>query len=181
MVMPFPAWRPGMVITAEALNARHDRIVLVDADQVLTSQTTGTASEIELDLEANAVYVYTLLVALSAVAGANSALAFYWDVPSGTLFGRFTQSLAASSATSLNSGGAIIMRRPANTTLAIAGGSDSTSPPSNFHSATEQGTITTGEVAGTATLMIQQSGSGSTSQTILRGGNQTRCVYRRIA
>lgn len=181
MSMPFPEWRPGMVVTAEALNARHDRIVLVDTDQVLTNQTTGVASAITLDLEPDAVYVYTLLVSLSAVADTNSALAFYWDVPAGTLFGRFTQGLAAASATSLNSGGLIIARRPANTTLAIAGGSDGSSPPSNFHNATEQGTITTAEVGGTATLMVQQSGSGSANQTILRGGNQTRCVYRRIA
>lgn len=181
MSMPFPEWRPGMPITAAALNARHDRIVLVDTDQVLTSQTTGVASGIVLALEPNAVYTYDLFIAYSAVSGANSALAFYWQVPAGTLFGRFTDSYIAAPSTGLNTGALSIKRRPANTTLQIAGGSDASSPPSNFHSAVETGTITTAAVGGDATLMVQQSGTGSTSQTIVRGGNQTRCVYRRIA
>lgn len=180
-VMPWPEWRPGMVLTAEALNARIDRIVLTDTDQVLTSQTTGVASGIVLDLEPDAVYIYDLLLSYSAVSGANSALAFYWAVPSGCLFARYTDTYIAAPSTGLNTGALNIKRRPANTTLQIAGGSDASSPPSNFHSAIETGTITTAAVGGTATLMVQQSGAGSTSQTIVRGGNQTRCVYRRIA
>lgn len=179
--MPWPEWRPGMPITAEALNARIDRIVAVDSDQVMTNQTTGLPSEIVLDLEPDAVYTYTAMVSYSAMPGTNSALAFYWEAPSGTLFGRFTDSYVADPPTGLNSGGLSIKRRPANVTLQIAGGTDSSAPPTQILSAIDMGTITTAAVGGEATLMVRQSGSGSSSQTILRGGNQTRCVYRRIA
>ncbi|MFL1441813.1 hypothetical protein [Nocardiopsis protaetiae] len=171
-----------MVITAEALNARIDKIVLTDSDQVLTTQTVGVASGIVLDLEPDAVYTYECLISYSAVSGANSALAYYWDVPPGCLFARYTAGyIAAPATTSVNVGADVIYRRPANTTLQLAGGTDSASPPANFHNSIDRGTITTAAAGGAATLMVRQSGSGSTSQTIVRGGNQTRCVYRRIA
>ncbi|WP_040692409.1 hypothetical protein [Nocardiopsis lucentensis] len=170
----------GQVLTTDVFNATRKRFIVQTADQILTNQTTPIPTEIVIPVEAGATYVYECLVSLSAVADSDSALAFNWNVPTGTLLARFTHAYDATSATSLNSGAEIIQRRPANTTLQIAGGSDASSPPSNFHSAVDRGTIAVGGVSGNVILEIQQSGAGSANETILRGGNQTRAIVERI-
>lgn len=180
--MPFP-WRPGMLLTDERMNAGRPQMVLQEADLTMTSQTTLLDTDIVLPGVALATYTYQLLISLSAVQGANSGLAAAWSVPSGTSINRFTTSMApANPPTSLNSGGVVIMRRPAAGTLQLAAGSDGSSPPTNFHSAYDIGTVTMGGVDGDLRWRVSQSGTGSTDATILRGGpTHTRLIYQRIA
>lgn len=180
--MPFP-WLAGQRITAARLDEAATRLVAQDADLVMTNQTSLVNSDIAIPVEAGATYVYDCMISYSAVSAANSALLFAWDAPSGTLLARNTQSYVAQppTASGANTGSDIIMRRPANITQIPAGGTDTASPPTNFHSAYDRGTITVGSVGGLVVLQVRQQGSGSANQTILRGGNQTRCTFARIA
>lgn len=178
--MPFPQVFAGQVLTADVVNATRKRLVVQTADQVLTNQATDVDTEIIIPVEAGAVYWFECLISYSAVSAANSALTWSWDAPTGTALARFTQSYVAQPATGSNTGSAIIQRRPANTTGIPAGGTDVSSPPTNFHTAYDRGTISVGGLSGNVVLRVRQAGTGSSNETILRGGNQTRCIYERI-
>ena len=179
--MPFP-WLAGQRITAARLQESATQLVVQDTDLIMTNQTALVNSDIAIPVEAGATYVYDCMISYSAVAAANSALLFAWSAPSGTLLARNTQSYAAQSAASgTNDGALIIQRRPANATQIPAGGTDGASPPPSYHSAYDRGTISVGSVGGLVVLQVRQQGSGSSNQTILRGGNQTRATYARIA
>lgn len=174
--MPFP-WYAGQVLTADRFNARNSYMITQDTDQVFTSTTTLTNTQIVVPVEAGAVYVYWLFVSYSATTASDMKWA--WAAPVGTLLSSYTSAFIAGAASGLNTGAAIIMRRPANTTERLAGGTDTASPPTNFHSAYDRGTITVGGTAGNVILQAAQNTS-SVDQTVIRGGNQTRLVYSRI-
>ncbi|WP_017614135.1 hypothetical protein [Nocardiopsis salina] len=170
--MPFPQWYAGQVITAERLNARNMGLVEQLNDQEVTdNDSSWELSEIELELEPNAVYFYWLGVSYSA---GDGGFAWSWS-STGVTLASFTIAYNRDTASGINNGGPVILRRPANTTPRVAGGSGS----SNFNSAADRGTITTS--GGTPTLALQfWQDSADSSPTILRGGNQTRLVYQRI-
>lgn len=178
--MPFPQVFAGQTLTADVINATRKRLIIQTADQVLTDQDTEIDTEIIIPVEAGATYWYECLISYSAVSAASSALTYSWDAPTGTALARFTQSYITQPGTGSNTGSLIIQRRPANTTGIPAGGSDASSPPTNFHSAYDRGTISVGGISGNVVLQVRQAGSGSSNETILRGGNQTRCFYERI-
>lgn len=175
--MPFPQWYAGMVLTADRLNARAEHMVTQDTDQTVTDSTTYVNSQIIVPVEAGAVYRYVLLISYSAHTAGD--FKWRWSVPTGTLIASFTQALVTGAGTGLNTGADIIMRRPAQTTDRIAGGTDDTSPPSNFHSAYDRGTITVSGSSGNVVMQFAQN-SASSNPTILRGGNNTRLIYSRI-
>lgn len=172
----------GQLLTTDVLNLPRKRLVVQTADQTINNSTTLVDTEIVIPVEAGATYWYQCLISYSAVrpTDGGSALDFAWSAPTGTALARFSQSYIEDPAsTGANSGALIIQRRPANTTRIPAGGSDGTDPPSNFHSAYDRGTIAVGGVSGNVILQVAQR-SASATDTILRGGNQTRSFFERI-
>ncbi|MBP5883182.1 hypothetical protein QBA57_28545 [Streptomyces scabiei] len=173
--MPSPYVYAGQIATADQWNAGITRLVTQENDQTVTSATTGTTlvnSEISVQLEPNALYEYKLYISYSADAAADFKWA--WSL-SGMLICSFSQANAAGlSAASVNDGGDVIFRRAAATTARIAGGSGA----ANFNSAYDFGTLQTDGAPGLITLQFAQNTS-SANQTILRGGNQTRFLYKR--
>lgn len=177
--MPFPEWLAGMQMTASRMNARSDRTTHQQADMTVSS-TDDMATDINIPIEAGATYRYHLFISYSAVSGTNSAIGATWLTPNDTTMNRFTSSYIAAASTGLNTGALVIMRRPANTTVQVIGGTDSDSP-SNYMSAHDRGTIVAGAVSGVARWVVRLTGTGTTN-AILRGGSaHTRIVYNRIA
>jgi hypothetical protein len=175
--LSIPQWYAGQVMLADAMNARNPRLVQQENDQIVTASTTFINSEITFTPEPNATYWYEVLISYSAIAAAD--LKWTWAA-AGTTLCSFTMAPAASIGTaSVNTGSDVIMRRPANTTVRIAGGSDATSPPTNFHSAYDRGTFVSDGTLSTVTMQFAQNVSDA-GQVILRGGNQTRMLYTRI-
>lgn len=175
--MSIPQWYAGQVMTADALNARHDRLIIQQNDQVVTNSTTLVDTEISFTPEPNAVFAYELFISYSAIADGD--LKWSWDAP-GAPLASFTMGYAASASTAgSDTGSLIIFRRPGNTTARIAGGTDASSPPGRFHSAYDRGTFATDGTNSSITLQFAQA-TANAGQTILRGGNQTRLLYRRI-
>lgn len=175
--MSIPQWFAGQVMIADALNARHPKLVQQENDQTLTSSITPINSEIIFTPEPNGTYLYWLWISYSATI--NNGLRWQW-LASGATFCSFSQSISnpGASGTS-NTAQSVNMRRPANTTGRLAGGSDAASPPANFHSAYDQGTFVTDGTINSVTMQWAQAVSHA-NQSILRGGNQTRMVYMRI-
>lgn len=170
--MPFPQWYAGQTITAERLNARNMRVIEQEADQeIVNNDSSWELSEIELELEPNALYAYWMYISYSAGSG---GFAWSWQATSVTL-ASFTLAYNRDTASGINDGGPVIMRRPANTTARVAGGSGAT----NFNSAYDRGTIMTAGGSPTLALRFRQD-SSSSQVTTLRGGNQTRFLYQRI-
>jgi len=179
----FPRIRAGQRLTADVLGARNIILVEQSEDVTITEDDSLHDSDLVIPGMAGAVYKYELYVSYSAVreADSGSALVGSWDVPSGTAVNRFTTSFPVSPDTGLNTGNAVIMRRPANTTLQLMGGTDASSPPVNFHSAYDRGTILLGGTAGDVTWRFGAN-QDVAAETILRGGaNHTRLLYSRIA
>lgn len=170
--MPFP-WLPGMRMTASRMNARNVQLIEQAQDQTRTSSTTMVASEITLTPEVNAIYAYELYISYSA--DTASDFKWNWNAPQAT-FSSFTQARHPDTAGGVNAGALVIFRRPGNTTDRIAGGGGA----ENFHSAYDVGTFTTTGVAAPITMQFGQYSSNA-GQTILRGSNQTRMLYQRIA
>lgn len=170
----FPAWFAGEIITADGLNGRNMRLVAQESDLDLTT-TSFVASQITWVPEPNAVYAYWMYISYSADPTAD--LVWEWEAEGtcGVLMASFTQAYAQSALAGANTGAEIIMRRPANTTNRVAGGTD----VANFHSAYDQGTFSTNAAPTAQTLYVSQ--AVASGETILRGGNQTRLVYQRIA
>jgi hypothetical protein len=176
--MSFPQHFAGQVLLADALNGRHPRLVQQENDQTVTSSTTPIASEIVFTPEPNATYLYWLWISYSATI--NCGFRWQWLAPGATLCS-FTQSISSPGASgTANTPQSVNFRRPANTTGRLAGGSDAASPPTNFHSAYDVGTFTTDGTTSSMTMQFAQAVSHA-NQTILRGGNQTRIAYMRIA
>lgn len=175
--MSFPQWFAGQVMTADGLNARHPRLVQQETDQTVNNSTTYVASEITFTPEPNAIYEYNLLLSYSADGAAD--FKWNWDA-TGALFCSFTQARSVDATGTFNAGATVIYRRPGNTTDRIAGGATTGTPTDSFYSAYDQGTFATD---GTITPITMQFGAVAAAavNTILRGGNQTRIIYRRIA
>lgn len=175
--MSIPQWFAGQVLMADAMNARHPRLIVQQNDQTVNNSTTLVNSEITFTPEPNAVFAYELFISYSAVDTADFKWA--WNAP-GALLASFTAGYAASAATtSADTGSLIIFRRPGNTTARIAGGTDTTSPPGRFHSAYDRGTFSTDGTNSSVTMQFAQNAAAAVD-TILRGGNQTRLLYWRI-
>jgi hypothetical protein len=176
--MPNPRLYSGQIITADRWNTLIPQLATQENDQIVTASTTFVNSEITFIPEPNATYWYELFIAYSAIAAAD----FKWAwAATGATMCSFTAAYAATApTTSINTGADVILRRPANTTARIAGGSDATSPPVNFHSAYDRGTFSTDGTINPITLQFAQNTSDA-GQTILRGGNQSRMLYTRIA
>jgi hypothetical protein len=177
--VPSPIKYAGEIVTADDWNALTPKMVTQENDQTVTNSATPVASEITFTPEPNATYEYRLLISYSATAAAG--LFWEWDTP-GALIASFSQAIdhPASSGTA-NTGQLVTFRRSAATTNKEAGGSDAASPPGQFHSAYDQGTFTTDGTINAITLMFAQATATAAEDTILRGGNQTRMLYRRIA
>lgn len=170
-------YQPGMAWTAARANRWATHRIYQLEDLVLTNQTTPVTTDIQIPVETGAEYEYQLLISYSAEAGADTSMAASWSVPGSVMIHRFTLSHAAAAlGTPINAGGVVILRRPAAGTNHIIGGSTAT----NFHSARDTGVI---EAGGTGLMIwrVQQTGAGSATPTILRGGAaQTQILYRRI-
>lgn len=174
--MANPRLYAGQVITADAWNAMLPKVITQENDQLVTSSTVLVNSEISFTPEPNAVYIYDLLISYSAYTGGD--FKWSWDAP-GALFSSFTQAYYTSAAVGHNTGSQVIFRRPGNTTLRVAGGA---SDGSNdvFLSAYDRGTFQTDGTISPVTMQWAQNTILSSS-TVLRGGNQTRMTYQRIA
>lgn len=173
--MAFPQWFAGQPITADGLNGRSMRLITQENDQQPTTTGVLDKSEIFFTPEPNAVYAYWLYIAYSAATDGD----FLWEwgeqAATGVLMASFTQAYAASAASGVNTGALIIMRRPGNSTNRVAGGTDI----ANFHSAYDAGTFATDSNPGEQAVWFTQ--NASSTKSILRGGNQTRLLYQRIA
>lgn len=176
--MPSPRLYAGQVILADKWNSLIPRLVQQENDQTVTASVTPINSEIVFTPEPNATYLYWLYLSYSATT--LSGLRWQW-LAAGATFCSFTQSISNPGAgTTVNSPQSVNFRRPANTTGRLAGASDGASPPTGFHSAYDQGTFTTDGTNSPVTLQFAQATSHA-NQSILRGGNQTRMAYLRIA
>ncbi|MFU0241653.1 hypothetical protein ACKI1J_38685 [Streptomyces scabiei] len=176
--MPSPILYAGEIITADAWNALTERLVTQENDRTVTSATTGTTyvdSEITFTPEPNAVYRYMLLLSYSAYT--TSDFKWQWSA-AGASFSSFTQAYYASAGIGFNTGSQVIFRRPGNTTTRVAGGASDASNDV-FLSAYDWGTFATDGTISPVTMQFAQNTS-SADPTILRGGNQTRMLYRRI-
>lgn len=179
--MSIPQWYAGNVITADRLNARNTYVVVQNADQAATD-TSFISSEIVVTFEPGAVYQYQCLISFTA--DRNNNFKWNWSGNDVTL-ASFTQAMDTGTNSGQNASRPVIFRRPGNATTRIAGGTsalDASPPVEVFQSAYDWGTLTTG--SGTPTLVLQfgkLSDTLSDHDTILRGGNQTRFVYQRIA
>ncbi|RLL66999.1 hypothetical protein [Streptomyces sp. Z26] len=166
------------MLTADRWNSMLPQLVVQENDQVVTASVTPINTEISIVPEANATYLYWLYISYSA---SNSCgMRWQWSAP-GAILCSFTQSIASpGSSGSANTPQSVNFRRPANTTGRLAGGSDSVTTPVNFHSAYDSGSFTTDSTLSPITLQFAQAVS-SGGQAILRGGNQTRLAYQRVA
>lgn len=174
--MPNPRLYAGQVVTADRWNTLTPVLITQETDQTVTSSTTYINSEILFTPEPNAIYMYELLISYSAVAAED--FKWQWLAP-GATFASFTQARHQDTATTgTNAAAQVIFRRPANTTDRLAGGegTDTTA----FWSAFDRGTFSTDSTNSTVAMQFAQRASGAIG-TILRGGNQTRMLYRRIA
>jgi hypothetical protein len=177
--MPNPRLYAGQAITADGWNSLIATLLTQENDQTITNSSTPTASQITFTPEVNAVYEYSLLISYSATTTAG--FFWEWDAPN-ALIASFSQAIDhPGSSGDANTGQLVNFRRAAHTTNRQAGGSDATSPPTNFHSATDSGTFATDGIVNTITMMFAQATATAAHDTILRGGNQTRMIYRRIA
>lgn len=175
--MSFPQFFAGQIILADDLNAHLTKMVTQENDQIVTSSTTVIDSEITFTPEPNAEYEYELFISYSATI--NGGFRWSWDA-AGALFASFTHQISSpGNSGTTNTAQSVLMRRPANTTGRLAGGSDASSPPANFHSAYDRGTFATDGTLTPVTMQFAQAVSHA-NQTILRGGNNTRMLYRRI-
>lgn len=170
----FPAWFAGEIITADGLNGRNMRLVTQESDLTLTT-TSAVASQITFTPEPNAFYAYWTYISYSADVTADLIWDWESEATCGVLMASFTQAYILGAAAGANTGAAIIMRRPGNTTDRVAGGTD----VANFHSAYDSGTFSTTATPTAQTLYVRQ--NAASGSTILRGGNQTRMIYQRIA
>lgn len=172
---------PGDVLTGMKMNMHEWQMVTQVAD--LTLSGGGTAfvpTEIVVPLDPGAVYYYLMLISYSADIDAD--FRWRWDAPEGCLLTSFTQALVTGAASGSNTGAELIFRRPANTTNRVAGGTAdpmSGNPPGTFNSAYDEGCINASGVGGNLILEVDR--VSDSADAILRGGNQTRILYRRIA
>lgn len=171
--MPFP-WQPGMTITANRLNEGAMQMVTQTSDQIVTNSTAYVDSQISFAPVAGAVYVYWMWISYSALESVD--FKWRWSAP-GAEFASFTQARHPDATGTFNAPASVIFRRPANATDRIAGGGGGDTQ--SFFSAYDQGTFTASTNA-VITLQFSQNTAGA-GQTILRGGNQTRMLYQRIA
>lgn len=176
--MPNPRLYAGQVVTADRWNALIPTLVTQENDQIVTNSATYVDTEISFTPEPNAVYEYLLLISYSATTAAG--LKWNWNAP-GALLTSFYQVIDHPGTSGLSTGQTVVFRRPANTTDRQAGGTDAASPPANFHSAYDMGTFSTDGTINAITLRFAQVVATAAHQTILRGANQTRMTYRRIA
>ncbi|HEY9413848.1 MAG TPA: hypothetical protein VIQ30_03745 [Pseudonocardia sp.] len=176
--MPTPRLYAGQVVTADRWNTLVPTLVTQENDQIVTNSATYVDSEISFTPEPNAVYEYQLLISYSATTAAG--MKWSWDAP-GALMLSFTQLIDHPGTAGLSVGQTVVFRRPANATDRQAGGTDATSPPANFHSAYDMGTFSTDGTISAVTLRFAQVVATAAHQTILRGANQTRMLYKRIA
>lgn len=171
-------WYAGQVITADRLNARNTHVVVQNADQAATT-TTFIASEITITLEPGATYSYQCFI--SYTADRDNDFKWNWGGNDVTL-ASFTQAMDIGTNSGQNASRPVIFRRPGNTTTRIAGGTSDLPSVEVFQSAYDSGTIFTGSGIPTLTLQFGKNSNVETGlNTTLRGGNQTRLVYQRIA
>lgn len=177
--MAFPNWYPGDLVTAPGLNGRNWRMVAQDNDLTLTGGSTlYQDTDIVVPVESGAIYYYHLFLSYSA--RADTGFRWRWQAPDDCLLASFTMALALSPSTGADSGGNLILRRPGNLTDRVAGGnSANANPPAVFNSAYDAGSITVGGSAGNVILQVDR--PDVTGDAILRGGNQTRMIFQRIA
>lgn len=175
--MSFPQWFAGQALTADGLNGRNMRLVMQENDQTVNNSTAYVASEITFTPEPNATYWYTLLVSYSA----DGAGDFKWNWNAlGATFASFTQARSVDATGTFNAPATVIFRRPGNTTDRIAGGATTGTPTDSFYSAYDQGTFVTDGTITPVTMQFAQATAAAVN-CILRGGNQTRLLYQRIA
>lgn len=177
--MPSPVLFAGEIITADNWSALTPTLITQENDQTVNNSEVYVASEITFTPEINAVYEYTLLISYST--GGNGAdesdgdFKWNWDADN-ALFASFTQSVGRDATGTFNTSNGVIFRRPGNTTDRVAGGADGSA---TFWSAYDQGTFETDGTLNDITMQFAQD-SAAVEDTILRGGNQTRMLYRRI-
>lgn len=174
--MASPRLFAGQVITADAWNAMIPKLVTQENDQLVTSSTAFVNSEISFVPEPNAEYKYELYISYSAYTTGD--FKWLWDAP-GALFASFSQAYITGAAVGFNTGADVIFRRPGNTTTRVAGGASDGSTDV-FLSAYDVGTFLTDGTSSPITMQWAQNTSSANS-SILRGGNQTRMIYQRIA
>lgn len=175
--MPNPRLYAGQVVTADRWNSLTPIMITQENDQTVTNSTSDVSSEIVFTPEPSALYEYWLYISYSATTTAG--FKWNWLAPGATL-ASFTQAIDHPGASGVNAGQTVVFRRPGNGTDRLVGGTDGTSPPVNFHSAYDSGTFTTDGTNSTVTLRWAQATATAGHDTILRGGNQTRMLYRRI-
>ncbi|MFX4294109.1 hypothetical protein [Streptomyces bohaiensis] len=162
------------------MNRWATRRVWQDSSIEMRNQTAPMTTQIVAQLEAGGVYEWMLRIAYQAAGGVDvgehQALAGWWDLSPGVSIARWPLSYIPQGPTGLNTGATVIMRRPGPTTVQVIGGSSL----GNSHGALDHG-VMEATADGTATWLIRQTGTGSSTPTTLLGGpTGTQLTYRRI-
>lgn len=176
--MPLPVFA-GQAITASMLNDLRMKMVVQTENQEVTSSTALVPSEIVIPVESGATYWYQMILTYSAgnTGSGGGGFAWNWAVPTGAAMPRqsISYSLLDTTNTSLNAGGRVISRSPANSTTMRAQGTG----VDDFLSVHEYGSIQVGGQSGDCVLQFSQWES-SAQATTLRGVLRTRCFYQRV-
>lgn len=174
---PFPTMLAGGRLTSKMMNSRNTKVEFLDTTVTVTNSTSWVSTDLTLDLEPDAMYEYNLFVSIVTDAAADARLA--WLSDPGVTPARFTTA-PNRDYTAINSGAEIIMRRPATTTIGVAGG-----PNGQYTHFSDFGTIITAAGGGSMTLRVAQDTANANPTTFygLDGGRSahTHCIYRRIS
>lgn len=174
----FDLWRAGEIIVPAKLNAMIPSFIELENDFTKTNSTLSNVTDISFTPDINATYYYELYISYGAIQAAD--IRWAWSASQAT-FNRYVCHQLPASSDGVEVGNNIVLRHPAQGSSAIAGGgNDADNDPDNFMSAWDRGTFTTTGTAAAITLQFAQ-GTTNATASVLRGGNNTRLVYTRIA
>lgn len=164
--MPYPAWRPGMRLTAARLLAGSNWDVIYQANnQLVTNSTTLANSDLVIPVEASARYKFELLASYRAPTANGFAAA--WSVPSGTTMLRWvTGPGSGNTSTTRQSLDRVNLEIPATAAAASAVGGTGSGDSVGYH---ERGVIETGSVAGSCIFQFAQRVAAASTSAELRG------------
>lgn len=177
----YDLFKTSQYLLASKLNRLVPQMITQGTDLTVTLNTTAPqVTDLVFVPDTNAIYNYEVFLCYTASTAAD--FSWSWKADEAT-FCRYVLHRAPGAASGINEGGAVVMRRPAQTTHSVvAQGLDlsGTVDPINFCSAYDRGTFTTTSSPGAIGLLVSQGTSDADENTILRGGNGTRMLITRV-
>jgi len=170
--MPYPSWSAGQTVTAADLTAMQWVVVEQGEDQTVNNSTTVVDTNLSMQAEAGARYLYRLRVTYTS--GSTVDIKFRWTVPSSGSVDRFIQAGGTSSTGSSENLETMVSRRASESTEVPAAGATS-SPNTLVY--IEDGVIGGGN-GGAVTLQFAQN-SAVAANTVVQ--DLSFLAYLRIA